>query len=122
MDIPIYYDPMIAKLIAWGADREEARHRLIRAIEEYQVKGIRTTLPFGHWALQQPAFINGQFDTNFISKYFTPQSLLTEDQRAVKVAALLAAQVWQQEQLALQQEALSTNSSNGGWKNRQMLR
>ncbi|MBV8254008.1 MAG: acetyl-CoA carboxylase biotin carboxylase subunit [Chitinophaga sp.] len=122
MDIPIYYDPMIAKLIAWGSTREEARYRLLRAIEEYQVKGIRTTLPFGHWALQQPAFIQGNFDTNFIAKYFTPQSLATADEQVNKVAAILAAQVWQQEQLALQQGALSTNQETSNWKKRNTLR
>ncbi len=122
MDIPIYYDPMIAKLIAWGSSREEARYRLLRAIEEYQVKGIRTTLPFGHWALQQPAFIEGNFDTNFIAKYFTPQSLTTGNEQVNKVAAILAAQVWQQEQLALQKGALSTNQETSNWKKRNTLR
>lgn len=122
MDIPIFYDPMIAKLIAWGSTREEARFRLLRTIEEYQVKGIRTTLPFGHWALQHPAFIEGKFDTNFIGKYFTPQSLLSEDPRVDKLAAILAAQVWQQEQLALRQEALTVNQGSNGWKKRNTLR
>ncbi|MBV7533890.1 acetyl-CoA carboxylase biotin carboxylase subunit [Chitinophaga sp. sic0106] len=122
MDIPIYYDPMIAKLIAWGSTREEARFRLLRAIEEYQVKGIRTTLPFGHWALQHPAFIEGNFDTNFIGKYFTPQCLLNEDPRLNKLAAILAAQVWQQDQLALRQEALTVNQGASAWKKRNTLR
>ncbi len=95
MDIPIFYDPMIAKLIAWGADREEARERLIRAIDEYRVTGIRTTLPFGKWALQQVPFIEGKFDTNFIAKYFTPQSLENKDETTARAAAILAAQLWQ---------------------------
>ncbi|NSL90154.1 acetyl-CoA carboxylase biotin carboxylase subunit [Chitinophaga solisilvae] len=122
MDIPIFYDPMIAKLIAWGSNREEARHRLLRAIEEYQVKGIRTTLPFGSWALQQPAFIEGNFDTNFIGKYFTPQVLQQEQPDVEKLAAILAAQVWQQQQLSLQQQANSENCKASAWKNRNMLR
>ena len=118
MDIPIYYDPMIAKLIAWGSTREEARLRLIRAIEEYQVKGIKTTLPFGRWALQQPAFIEGNFDTNFIGKYFTPQSLQMEPAETDKLAAILAAQVWQQHNIALQEAAVNNIPSSSAWKKR----
>lgn len=122
MDIPIYYDPMIAKLIAWGSDREEARFRLLRAIEEYQVRGIKTTLPFGHWALQQPAFIEGKFDTNFIGRYFTPQSLLTASDELDKVAAILAAYVWQQHDITLQERALNNNPASTAWKKRSTLR
>ncbi|MCF6406724.1 acetyl-CoA carboxylase biotin carboxylase subunit [Chitinophaga filiformis] len=120
MDIPIYYDPMISKLIAWGADREEARERLLRAISEYHVKGIRTTLPFGSWALQQPAFINGAFDTNFIGKYFTPQSLDHTDPEAAKAAAILAVQVWQEQQRRVRQQPV--NQQQKLWKNRKLLR
>ncbi|WP_346318980.1 acetyl-CoA carboxylase biotin carboxylase subunit [Chitinophaga sp. YIM B06452] len=95
MDIPIFYDPMISKLIAWGANREEARERLLRAIDEYRVTGIRTTLPFGKWALQQAPFIEGKFDTNFIARYFTPQALENKDEEIARAAAILAAQLWQ---------------------------
>ncbi|MCK7559758.1 hypothetical protein MKQ70_34390 [Chitinophaga sedimenti] len=117
MDIPIFYDPMIAKLIAWGQTREEARERLIRAINEYRVKGIRTTLPFGKWALQQPAFITGQFDTNFIGKYFTPQSLRAENSEAAQAAAILAVQLWQRVTAAQQPVPQPSN-----WKLRRNLR
>lgn len=117
MDIPIFYDPMIAKLIAWGQTREEARERLIRAINEYRVKGIRTTLPFGKWALQQPAFITGQFDTNFIGKYFTPQSLRAENSEAAQAAAILAVQLWQRATAAQQPVPQPSN-----WKLRRNLR
>lgn len=120
MDIPIYYDPMIAKLIAWGADREEARERLLRAIAEYKVKGIRTTLPFGNWALRQPAFIEGQFDTNFIGKYFTPQSLQQSDPAAARAAALLAVGVWEEELRKIRQQPL--NRQPARWRNRKLLR
>jgi acetyl-CoA carboxylase biotin carboxylase subunit len=120
MEIPIYYDPMISKLIAWGANREEARERLLRAISEYHVKGIRTTLPFGSWALQQPAFINGAFDTNFISKYFTAQSLDQTNPEAAKAAAILAIQVWQDEQRRIRQQPL--NRQPKLWTSRKLLR
>jgi len=120
MDIPIYYDPMISKLIAWGADREEARERLLRAIDEYHVKGIRTTLPFGRWALQQPAFIDGNFDTNFIGKYFTAQSLDHTDPDAARAAAILAVRVWQEEQRRIRQQPV--NRQPKLWRNRKLLR
>lgn len=120
MDIPIYYDPMIAKLIAWGSDREEARLRLIRAVEEYHVKGIRTTLPFGHWALQQPAFIEGQFDTGFIGKYFAPEVLRKTDDAATRAAAILAAQIWEESRIG--QVPLPVTAANSSWKKRKTLR
>jgi acetyl-CoA carboxylase biotin carboxylase subunit len=77
MDIPIHYDPMIAKLITFGKDREEARLRMIRAIHDYKVTGIETTLAFGHFVMNHPAFINGAFDTKFIEKYFSADMLQT---------------------------------------------
>lgn len=118
MDIPIYYDPMIAKLIAWGATREEARERLIRAIDEYQVKGIKTTLPFGKWALQQKPFIDGHFDTNFIGKYFTPQSLEVQDEAAAKAAAILAAQLWKLAAPVQQAITPQASGATSQWKKR----
>jgi acetyl-CoA carboxylase biotin carboxylase subunit len=77
MDIPVFYDPMIAKLITHGKDREEAIARMIRAIDEYQITGIETTLPFGRFVLQHPEFLNGKFDTHFVKTYFTPEVLTT---------------------------------------------
>lgn len=122
MDIPIYYDPMIAKLIAWGANREEARERLLRAIDEYQVTGIKTTLPFGKWALQQKAFIAGDFDTNFIAKYFTPAALEIKDDGAAKAAAILAAQLWRSVVKPSQAAPVSANGGTSRWKQRKTWR
>src|SRR5690606_38815727 len=62
MEVPIHYDPMLAKLIAHGRDREEAMARLLRAIGEFRVKGVSTTLPFGAFVLAHPAFRSGNFD------------------------------------------------------------
>ncbi|MNR51795.1 Biotin carboxylase [compost metagenome] len=56
MEIPIYYDPMIAKLITYGKTREEAMDRMIRAIDEYEITGIKTTLGFGKFVMQHEAF------------------------------------------------------------------
>ncbi|MEJ7694347.1 acetyl-CoA carboxylase biotin carboxylase subunit [Daejeonella sp.] len=91
MDIPIYYDPMIAKLITHGKDRKEAIERMIRAIDEYTITGIQTTLGFGKYVMQHPAFVSGDFDTHFVSKYFTPDNLKNADKDEAMIAAVLAA-------------------------------
>ncbi|MEN9522141.1 MAG: acetyl-CoA carboxylase biotin carboxylase subunit [Bacteroidota bacterium] len=91
MDIPIYYDPMIAKLIVHGATREEAMDRLCRAIDEYKITGIQTTLQFGKWVVQHPEFRKGNITTNFIAQYFKPEYLKTTDENEANIAALVAA-------------------------------
>ncbi len=90
MDIPIYYDPMIAKLVVYADTREQAIERMIRAIDDYRITGIETTLGFGRFVMQHPAFIEGKFDTGFIQKYFTPDMLDTVDKDDATLAALLA--------------------------------
>ncbi len=114
-DIPIYYDPMIAKLVAHGATRDEAIARLCRAIDEYYIKGIQTTLNFGKWAVQTAPFRTGDFDTKFIEKHFKPEYLVENNPEAEEVAALLAAFVWQG---ARKQTAatVSTNGHANKWK------
>lgn len=91
MDIPIYYDPMIAKLVTFGKDREEARQRMLRAIDEYEIVGVTTTLGFCSFALQHEAFVSGNFDTNFVKHHFKPEYLEKSDKNEQEVAALLAA-------------------------------
>jgi acetyl-CoA carboxylase biotin carboxylase subunit len=93
MDIPIYYDPMIAKLITHGKDRQEAIERMVRAIDEYTITGIQTTLGFGKYVMQHPAFVSGDFDTHFVSKYFSPDSLKSDDEAEAMIAAVIAAKV-----------------------------
>jgi acetyl-CoA carboxylase biotin carboxylase subunit len=90
MEIPIYYDPMIAKLISYGATREEAIARMIRAIEEYEITGIKTTLPFGKFVMEHEAFRSGQFDTHFVGKYFNLDALTSEQENEALIAAVFA--------------------------------
>ncbi|HEU4716691.1 MAG TPA: biotin carboxylase, partial [Bacteroidia bacterium] len=89
MDIPIYYDPMIAKLIAWGKDRNEAIERMLRAIAEYRITGVETTLSFCRFVLEHEAFRSGNFDTHFIGKYFTPDKLADLFADEYEIAAIL---------------------------------
>ena len=67
-DVPIFYDPLISKLIAWGGNRPEAIARMRRALTEYEIRGIRTSLPFFQWVLRQPAFLDGEFHTEFLDE------------------------------------------------------
>lgn len=94
MDIPIYYDPMISKLITHGKDREEARNRMLRAIADYKISGVETTLPFCKFTLEHEAFISGNFDTHFVGKYFNPDVLIEDDADAQEIAALFAAKTF----------------------------
>ncbi len=71
-EISIHYDPLISKLISYGETREEAISKMLRAIEEYRIEGLATTLPFGKYVFEHRAFIDGDFDTKFVDRYFYP--------------------------------------------------
>ncbi len=96
MEIPIYYDPMISKLITHGKDREEARERMIRAIDDYTISGVETTLPFCKFALKHEAFISGAFDTHFVSKHFSAEKLQNSDPAGEEIAALFTAKLYEE--------------------------
>lgn len=92
MDIPFYYDPMIAKLVCHAENREEAMDKMIRAIEEFEITGLETTLGFCNFVMKHEAFRSGNFDTKFVETYLTPTSLLPkENANETLLAALLAA-------------------------------
>jgi len=67
-EVPRTYDSLIAKLIAWGIDRDEARRRLLRALEEYEIEGVRTLVPFHIRMLQDPTFVAGEVHTAYVEK------------------------------------------------------
>jgi acetyl/propionyl-CoA carboxylase alpha subunit len=91
--VPIYYDPMIAKLVVHAANRELALARAIRAIDEYVVVGCETTLPFARFVLQHPDFTSGTFDTHFVPNHFDPaRDLAAPADPKVRTAAGLVAQ------------------------------
>ncbi len=75
MNIPIYYDPMIAKLVVHGADRTDAIEKMKRAIHDFKIVGVKTTLDFGLFVLNHPNFISGDFDTGFVDKYYQASDL-----------------------------------------------
>ncbi len=90
MTIPIHYDPMIAKLITHGATRAEAIGRMERAIDDYAIAGVETTLPFCRFTMGHPAFQSGKYDTHFVRDHFKPEFLLGTDGEEMAVAALVA--------------------------------
>jgi acetyl-CoA carboxylase biotin carboxylase subunit len=90
MDIPIYYDPMLSKLITYGKTREEAIELMIKAIDDYKIEGVQTTLPFGKFVFQHEAFRSGMFDTNFVKKYYSPEVLNGQKAIEAEIAAKIA--------------------------------
>lgn len=118
MEVPIYYDPMIAKLITYGKDREEAIQRMIRAIDEYEITGIQTTLSFGKFVMQHEAFRSGKFDTHFVSNYFNADSLKNDTEDEALMAALFGAVMYKKPTSAAHEQVRQQSESN--WrKNRE---
>jgi propionyl-CoA carboxylase alpha chain len=98
MDIPIYYDPMLSKLITYGATREEAIQTMIQAIGNYKVEGVSTTLPFGKFVFEHEAFRSGNFDTHFVKKYYSVEKLKAQTQKEAQIAAMVALQKYFEDQ------------------------
>lgn len=90
MNIPIYYDPMLSKLITYGKSREEAISLMIQAIAQYRVKGVETTLAFGDFVCRHEAFRSGDFDTHFVKKYYAPEDIKKAAETEARVVALTA--------------------------------
>lgn len=108
MDIPVYYDPMLSKLIVHAPSRDEAIQLMLKAIEAYKIDGVANTLSFGTFVFKHPNFINAQFDTNFVANYFSKEP--TEDE--LLLAAVATALVAGEEKTTL------TNQNDSKWKNR----
>jgi acetyl-CoA carboxylase biotin carboxylase subunit len=110
MAIPVYYDPMIAKLITHGNNRTEAIQKMKAAIAGYRVEGVQTTLPFGSFVLEHEAFISGRFDTQFVPKYYSAEKLLALQKSKAELAGLIALRYWLDKQQAVNAvEAVPTN-------------
>ncbi|WP_298322703.1 acetyl-CoA carboxylase biotin carboxylase subunit [uncultured Dokdonia sp.] len=90
MDIPIYYDPMLSKLIVYAPTREEAIELLSKAIDDYKIEGVQTTLPFGKFVCEHDAFRSGNFDTHFVKNYYSPEALKEGFKEEARIAALIA--------------------------------
>ena len=119
MPIPIFYDPMIAKLITYGKDRTEAIDRMLRAIEEYNISGVKTTLPFGSFVLKHESFINGSFTTKFVEQFFEANLLNSTLSNTEKELAAILIHL-SQENISDNQvvKAKNNNKKVSKWKER----
>jgi len=111
MDIPIYYDPMIAKLITYGATRKEAIEKMKAAISDYHIEGPETTLPFGTFVCNHEAFISGEIDTHFVKKHFSPEAVEKTNAVEKEVAAQIALKIYLEEK----QKVKTNGNQNSNW-------
>ncbi len=118
MEIPIFYDPMIAKLIVHAPTREQAIEMMVRAIDEYHISGVETTLSFCSFAIQHEAFRSGKFDTNFIKHHFNNEMLNGKDSELQEIAAMVAAEVITNTKVEGKRNLISQAGSN--WKRNRM--
>ena len=119
MEVPIYYDPMISKLVTHGENREEAMDRMIRAIDEYRVLGVETTLPFGKYVMQHEAFRSGNFSTSFVNEHFDPEKLTQVNNDELEMAAIFAATLVQEDMNA---DVIPDKvNENSNWKRNRKL-
>ena len=115
MDIPFYYDPMIAKMICHAESREDAIEKTIRATDEYEITGIETTLGFCRYVMGHEAFRSGQFDTKFVEKYFSPEALQTNGHEGERqLASALVATLLEQSKMKMALPTQPTGQSK--WK------
>ena len=114
MTIPIYYDPMIAKLVTHDKDRISAIQKMKQAILDYKIEGVSTTLPFGTFVFNHEAFVSGQFDTHFVKNYYSPEKLLDQQKEDARIAAIAALRFYLEDQKQLNPVVNKTTS----WKRR----
>lgn len=116
MPIPIFYDPMIAKLVIWGENRKDAIQRSIKAIDHYQISGLKTTLDFGKYVLKHEAFQSGDFDTNFVKQYFQDPTIMYTAMKEEEEALTHGInQIWE-DVLARDKEEFASKEIESGWR------
>ena len=120
--IPVYYDPLISKLCAWGTTREEALSRMSGALQNYEILGVRTNIPLNLFVLKHPKFVQGSFDTHFLSNHYRPELLPRPSEPEKKAAACLLA-VLRDRPVQSAAAAVCTqlsNYSDCSWKSRRI--
>jgi acetyl/propionyl-CoA carboxylase alpha subunit len=118
MTVPVYYDPMLAKLTVWGRNREAAIERMKRAIDEYTVNGIETTLSFGRFVMNHPAFIEGKYDTHFVERYFNTRN--TDKSTENNDIAAIAASIILHKESIIQNISTGCEIKKSNWKTMRM--
>lgn len=117
-DVSIYYDPMISKLCAYAKDREAAIDRMLRALDEYEISGVRTTIPFCSFTLKHDSFRSGKYDTHFVPDHFKPEKI--SDFTDIKLAAIVSSvlRLRDQQQSAKSIPSGTAETESIWWKNR----
>lgn len=114
MEIPIYYDPLIGKLITTGKNRIQAIQNMLEAIKEYKIEGVTTTLPFGTFVFEHDAFVSGKFDTHFVKKFYSPEKIKETQKEYAEIASLIALKYWMEKQKILN----PIENKSTSWKRR----
>jgi acetyl-CoA carboxylase biotin carboxylase subunit len=123
MEISIYYDPMIAKLIVHAPTRALAINRMKRAIVEYKISGVKSTLDFGYWVMHHPTFVAGNCNTGFIAEHFNPDFLNQNNETVNELAALFSVHLFENNaQNMKQSKANHTNKAESNWAKRTQYR
>jgi len=112
--IPVFYDSLMAKLVVWGQDREHARRRMLRALDEAVLEGPRTNIAFHRWLVAHPEFVAGRLSTRFLDQHFTPDALAPS--RAETELALLAAALHAREEYQRVSVASGGNGERTAWR------
>ena len=117
MDIPIWYDPMIAKMCTYGKNRKEAVEKMNLAIDDYEIIGVETTLSFGKFVMNHNAFISGDYNTGFVNDHFTPESLHQESSpETEEIAAIISSRLIKQSEEKSNIKIASKSSAKSAWK------
>ncbi len=108
--VPIFYDPLLSKLVTWGSDRVQAMHRMRRALGEYRVGGIKTTIPLFQSLLGHTEFLAGNLSTDFLNKHYSGAKLQVEDESKREAAVVAAALCWKNQSSGI------PNENESPWK------
>ncbi len=119
-EVTINYDPMISKLCTHAEDRRSALTRMLRALDEYEISGVRTTIPFCEFTLQQESFVNGNYDTHFVQDHYTPvvEAIYKNDNPEVISVVSSLLKIRSNKTESNQKPVTADPSSDNWWKNR----
>jgi acetyl-CoA carboxylase biotin carboxylase subunit len=117
LEVPIHYDPLLSKLVVWGSTRERAITRMQRALGEYSVKGIKTTIPFHARVMINQAFLAGTYDTTFIDRQFEPaDASRSKPLEAIAIIAAVLKAYRQSKPQALARQGRQERPAGSAWK------
>jgi len=99
-EVSVFFDPLISKLIVWGDNRIKAIQLMREAIDNYDIRGLETTLPFGRYVMNHDAFVSGHFDTSFVDQFFNRDIITVINEKEGKIAAIVAFKLYDNGQMS----------------------